>query len=137
MTPDPVVVDQQDRRWESWPAGQVAERGEAEWRTLISAGLTRSQGLTLGVARLPPGGSLHTHRHEQHEAYLVLDGTGVVTVDGARRDVRPGMAVFIPGGAPHSVETTGDRPLQVAYVLAADAFEDVEYVFGITRSGSP
>jgi quercetin dioxygenase-like cupin family protein len=129
MNPEPAVVEPEAREWEAWPAEQAARRGEARWKTLISAGLTRSEGLTVGVGRLPPGGSLHTHRHEQHEAYLVLDGTGVVTIEGTARPVRPGVAVFIPGNALHSVEATGDSDLQIAYVLAADSFHDVEYVF--------
>ena len=130
MTLEPAFVDQDDYQWDAWPPAQVAERGEAEWKTLISAGLTPSSGLTMGVARLPRGGSLHTHRHEQHEAYLVLDGTAVVTIDGMARPVEPGVAVFVPGNALHSVEATGDSGVRFAYVLAADSFEDVEYVFG-------
>jgi quercetin dioxygenase-like cupin family protein len=129
MDAEPVVVRLEEREWEAWPGEQVPVRGPAEWKTLISAGLTRSEGLTVGVARLPPGGSLHRHHHAQHEAYLVLDGTGIVTIDGAEHAVVPGAAVFIPGNAPHSVTATGEGHLRFAYVLAADAFEDVEYVF--------
>src|SRR5215207_4542747 len=125
MHPEAAIVDPETREWEAWPAEQVAERGESEWKTLISAGLTRSERLTVGVGRLPPGGSLHAHRHEQPEAYLVLDGTGVVTIDGMAQPVRPGIAVYIPGNALHSVEATGESDLRMAYVLAADSFEDV------------
>jgi quercetin dioxygenase-like cupin family protein len=129
MNAEPVVVRLEEREWEAWPGEQVPVRGPAEWKTLISAGLTRSEGLTLGVARLPPGGSLHRHHHAQHEAYFVLEGTGIVTIDGRPRVVAPGAAVFIPGNALHSVTATGERHLRFAYVLVADAFEDVEYVF--------
>src|SRR3954469_5533176 len=76
MTSQPVIVDQAGREWESWPPEEVAQRGESEWKTLISGGLTRSEGLTMGVARLPPGGSLHPHRHAQHETNFVLDAAG-------------------------------------------------------------
>lgn len=130
MTLEPVFVDQQNRQWDAWPPAQVAERGEAEWKTLISAGITPSSGLTMGVARLPRGGSLHPHRHEQHEVYFVLDGTAVVTIDGEAHSVEAGVAVFVPGNTLHSVEATGDARVRFAYVLAADSFEDVEYVFG-------
>src|SRR5687768_12130405 len=101
MNREPVVVYPEARDWEAWPADQVAQRGRAEWKTLISLGLTRSEGLTVGVARLSPGDSLPTHRHAQQEAYLVLDGTGVVTIDGATRELRRGVAVFVPGNALH------------------------------------
>jgi quercetin dioxygenase-like cupin family protein len=129
MSSQPVVVHEHDREWQSWPPEQVAERGDVRWKTLISAGLTRSDSLTLGVARLSPGETLRAHRHEQAEAYLVLDGAGVVTIDGSAHAVGPGAGVFIAGNAVHSVESTGQTELRVAYVLAADAFEDVEYVF--------
>ena len=130
MSSEPVVIREQDREWESWPQEQVAERGNARWKTLISAGLTASDSLTLGVARLSPGEMLRAHRHQQAEAYLVLDGAGIVTIEGSAYAVGPGAGVFIAGNAIHSVESTGETELRVAYVLAADAFEDVEYVFG-------
>jgi quercetin dioxygenase-like cupin family protein len=130
MSSEPVVVHADDCEWQSWPPDQVAQRGNVRWRTLISAGMTRSESLTLGVALLPPGETLRAHRHEQAEAYLVLDGTGIVTIDGSAHAVGPGAGVFIAGNAVHSVESTGRTDLRVAYVLAADAFEDVEYVFG-------
>jgi quercetin dioxygenase-like cupin family protein len=130
MDSEPVVVDLEAREWQAWPAEQVVQRGEAEWKTLISAGLTQSSGITMGVARLPPGGSLHMHRHEQAEAYLILDGIGVVTIGGTARPLREGVAVFIPGNALHALEATGNADLRFAYVFAADTFDDVEYVFG-------
>jgi quercetin dioxygenase-like cupin family protein len=130
MDSEPVVIDQKAREWEAWPAEQVAQRGEAEWKTLISGDLTRSAALTMGVARIPPGGSLPMHRHEQAEAYLVLDGTGVVTIGASARTVHEGVAVFIPGNARHCVRATGESDLRFAYVFAADSFADVEYVFG-------
>jgi mannose-6-phosphate isomerase-like protein (cupin superfamily) len=130
MSAEPVIVHEDDREWQGWPEEQVGERGDVQWRTLISAGLTPSMGLTLGVARVPSGGSLAAHRHEQPEVYLVLDGTGVVTIDGSPSRVGPGASVFVPGGALHSVQATGQTDLRFAYVFAADAFEDVRYVFG-------
>ena len=84
----------------------------------------------MGVARVPPGGSLGIHRHEQAEAYLVLDGTGVVTIGGTARTLREGVAVFIPGNALHGVRATGTSDLRFAYVFAADSFSDVKYAFG-------
>jgi mannose-6-phosphate isomerase-like protein (cupin superfamily) len=129
MSPKPVIVHEEEREWQGWNEEDVPERGTVQWRTLISAGLTPSAGLTLGVARVPRGGGLSAHRHEQAEVYLVLEGTGRVTIDGVPSEVRPGTSVFIPGGAVHAIEATGAEDLRLAYVLAADAFEDVTYRF--------
>ncbi len=109
---------------------QVAERGEAEWKTLISACLTRSEGLTMGVARLRHGGSLRSHRMSRTRRTLSSMVSGVLTIDGTAGTVGPGVAVVSPGNALHSVTGTGESELRFAYVLAADSFEDIEYVFG-------
>ena len=126
---EPAFVDETEREWETWPEALVEERGRIFWKTLVSGDLTPSDGLTLGVASLPPGEVLREHRHEQAEVYLVTAGEGLVTVDGAAWSVGPGTAVFIPGNAVHSCANTGVGELQFAYVLAADSFADVEYVF--------
>ena len=125
----PVIVDASERAWETWPDAEGARRGGSRWKTLISAHLTPSEALTLGVSKLPPGEASQEHRHAEPEVYLVLAGTGVVTIDGEARPVGPGTAVFIPGNAPHSCESTGASDLEVVYVFAADSFEDIEYVF--------
>jgi len=84
----------------------------------------------MGIAKIPPTGTLHEHRHRQAEIYLILQGTGSVRIDGKTRPVRAGSAVFIPGNAVHSCENTGAADLRFAYVFPANSFEEVEYVFG-------
>ncbi len=125
----PVFVHESEREWEIWPEPLVEERGRIFSRTLVSGDTTPSDGLTLGVAKLAPGEELRAHRHEQAEVYLVTAGEGLVTVDGETRSVGTGGAVFIPGNALHSCANTGTNELRFAYVLVADSFADVEYVF--------
>ena len=129
MERGPVVGREGDQEWETWSEEDIPQKGLVYWKTLISKGVTRSENLTLGIARLPPGGALHRHRHVQEEVYLVLEGSGLVRVGGEEIAVKAGSAVFIPGDARHSCENTGTADLRVAYVFPADAFEDVEYVF--------
>jgi quercetin dioxygenase-like cupin family protein len=123
----PVVVGEQERDWEAMGEGEASEG--VLFKTLISGGLTKSEALTAGVAKIPPGAALFRHRHRQAEIYLVLAGEGSVGVGEEVRSVRAGSAVFVPGGAVHSCENTGASELRLAYVLAADSFEEVQYVF--------
>jgi quercetin dioxygenase-like cupin family protein len=106
--------------WVTW----ADERGSVTWRTVAGG-----EGLTLGLARIAPGDELREHRHAQAEAYVVIAGEGVVTVDGEAREIAAGSAVHIPGNALHACRNTGADELRFAYVLAADSFDDVEYVF--------
>jgi quercetin dioxygenase-like cupin family protein len=128
----PVVIDESERPPETWPRDEAG----GSWKTLISANLTPSEALTLGVARLGPGETLGAHRHAQPEVYLVLAGSGVVTVGGESREIGPGSAVFIPGDAVHSLACAGEAELRIAYVLAADSMDDVEYEFLASQGGS-
>ncbi len=129
MGQESVVSREGDREWETWNEEEIPQKGLVYWKTLISKGVTPSENLTLGIASLPPNGTLREHRHTQEEVYLVLEGNGLVTVGGEEVAVETGSAVFIPGDALHSCENTGASDLRVAYVFPADSFEDVEYVF--------
>jgi mannose-6-phosphate isomerase-like protein (cupin superfamily) len=112
---------------------RARRRGFAEglvyWRTLISGDVTRSEALTMGIGRMPPGEALRRHRHRQAEVYLVLEGTGSVEIGAEARPVEAGSAVFIPGDVFHSLANTGTSDLRFAYVFPADSFGEVEYVF--------
>ena len=124
---EPVVVGEDERAWEALGDDEASD--SVLFKTLISGGLTKSEALTAGVAKIPPGAELSRHRHRQPEVYLVLAGEGSVRVGNGARSVRAGSAVFVPGGTFHSCENTGPSELRFAYVLAADSFEDVEYDF--------
>jgi mannose-6-phosphate isomerase-like protein (cupin superfamily) len=130
MNREPVVVQESAREWETWPDEDVADRGLVYWKTLLSADVTHSEALTMGIAKIPPGEALHTHRHLQAEIYLILRGRGLVRIDGKSRPVRAGSAVFIPANAPHSCENTGATDLRFTYVFDANSFEEIEYIFG-------
>jgi mannose-6-phosphate isomerase-like protein (cupin superfamily) len=107
MDRGPVVVRQGTREWETWPDEEIARKGLVYWKTLVSADVTRSEALTMGIGRVPPGEALRTHRHLSPEIYLVLEGTGSVEIGPDARPVEAGSAVFIPGDAPHSLANTG------------------------------
>ena len=127
---EPVVVRQEDREWETWEnEDDAARRGLVYWKTLVSGDITRSEGLTAGIAKMRSGEALRRHRHRQPEIYLILEGTGLVEIGSEARLVEAGATVFIPGGTVHSCENTGASELRVAYVFPADSFQEIEYIF--------
>jgi mannose-6-phosphate isomerase-like protein (cupin superfamily) len=60
-----------------------------------------SPGLELGVYVLVAPEPDRQQPHEDDEVYLVLQGRGVLDVQGERIDLREGQAVFVPAGAEH------------------------------------
>lgn len=119
------MVHETDRPVEGWDD----ERGRLTWRTLFSAGSSPTDGLVTGIAELEEDGFLALHRHEQSETYYILSGEGHVTLEGFEHRVRPGTSIFIPGSTEHAIHNTGTESLRFFYVLAADDFAHVEYVF--------
>jgi mannose-6-phosphate isomerase-like protein (cupin superfamily) len=60
-----------------------------------------SAGLELGVYVLVAPEADEQQPHENDEVYVVLEGTGILTVDGKEVPVKEGDAVFVEAGADH------------------------------------
>ena len=58
-------------------------------------------GLEVGVYVLVAPQPDRQEPHEWDEVYLVLEGHGVLTIEGERVELEEGQAVFVPAGAEH------------------------------------
>ena len=60
-----------------------------------------SPGLEIGVYVLVAPEPDHQQPHDDDEVYVVLEGTGVLDVEGQAVELREGHAAFVPAGAHH------------------------------------
>jgi len=60
-----------------------------------------SPGLEIGVYVLVAPEPDRQQPHEDDEVYLVLEGTGVLEVDGEQHSISVGHSIFVPAGAEH------------------------------------
>ncbi len=68
---------------------------------------------SLAEASLPPGGATQRHYHRlSEEFYFLLEGEGLMEIDGEERPVGPGDAILIPAGAWHQIRSTGPETLR-------------------------
>lgn len=68
---------------------------------------------------LQPGSSYGDHRHEgDEEVYYIVEGRGLVQVDGEEQEVGPGDAVLTHAGSHHSLRNASDTPLKVLVIGA-------------------
>ncbi len=59
---------------------------------------------SLAEATLPAGRETERHYHKvSEELYYLMDGRGVMEIDGTEREVGPGDAILIPPGAWHQI----------------------------------
>lgn len=85
-------------------AGHQLDLHGAKARLLESGGyeiVHQSPGLELGVYVLVAPEPDRQQPHEDDEVYVVLDGTGVLEVEGEPVELRVGHGVFVPAGADH------------------------------------
>ena len=69
------------------------------------------QAQSLAEAFLPAGASTDRHFHKlSEELYFLLEGGGLMEIDGESRSVAPGDAILIPAGARHQI--TAVTPLR-------------------------
>jgi mannose-6-phosphate isomerase-like protein (cupin superfamily) len=61
----------------------------------------RSDGLELGVYVLVAPEPDRQQPHADDEVYVVLEGSGMLEVEGQTVELREGHAVFVPAGADH------------------------------------
>jgi len=76
------------------------------------------------------GRRLSYQRHARREEHwLVVHGTGRVTLEGKEFDVHPGTAVDVPVGAAHRIANTGTtQPLTFIEVQRGDYFGEDDIV---------
>ena len=75
----------------------------------------RSPGLEVAVYVLVAPEPDHQQPHEDDELYVVLEGRGVLTVEGEETELKEGQAAFVPAGADHRF--TGYEGLSVLVIF--------------------
>jgi mannose-6-phosphate isomerase-like protein (cupin superfamily) len=75
-----------------------------------------SPGLELGVYVLVAPAADRQEPHADDEVYVVLEGRGVLEIEGKTVNLKEGQAVFVPAGAEHRF--VGYEHLSVLVVFA-------------------
>ncbi len=70
-------------------------------------------GLVFRKRALHRGAAIGDHRQEEDEIYYVLEGTGELTLNGARSVVGPGTAILTRRGSSHGLRQMGSADLVV------------------------
>ena len=75
--------------------------------------------ISSGVAEFAIGASAPMHYHDAEESVIVVEGEGLMVIDGQEHIVHPNDAAFIPPGAHHSIANHGNQPFKVSWTYAS------------------
>src|SRR5262245_18925195 len=93
----------------------------AEWRSdrMGKTTLFQSKRLLIGLNSFEPGQFHALHSHEgMDKVYQVVEGEGVVLLEGRELRIAQGELVVAPDGVPHGIRNTGTSRLLVLAILA-------------------
>jgi mannose-6-phosphate isomerase-like protein (cupin superfamily) len=72
---------------------------------------------SLAHAVVPPGKTSFAHSLKTSEVYYILEGSGVMHINGETSDVRPGDAIYIPPHARQYITNSGDADLRFLCIV--------------------
>ncbi len=90
--------------WREYPG----HFGGALSKALVDAANSGSRRLDFRISRYAPMAYVQEHAHKiQEQVYYVLEGEGILTLDGKEHLMRAHDYVYVPPGVRHSFTNTG------------------------------
>ena len=87
--------------------------------TSLVDGDTGSTQISSGVAEFGVGAKAPMHYHDAEESVIVIEGEGLMVINGEEHVVTPNDAAFISAGAHHSIANHGDQPFKISWTYAS------------------
>jgi mannose-6-phosphate isomerase-like protein (cupin superfamily) len=95
----------------------VEERGRLRSHFLMDSGDLGARNLAITWVDVPPGAEQRAHSHaDAEQVYVIVRGSGRMSVAGDVEEVGEGDLVFIPPATQHSIVNSGSETL--VYVAA-------------------
>lgn len=67
---------------------------------------------------LQPGEEIGMEVHDGDQIIYVVEGDGLVVLDGAEHEVEKGVLIVVPAGVRHNLSNTEDEPLKLFTIYA-------------------
>jgi len=87
----------------------------------VASSITKEVGATeisSGITTFQAGTSNTTHYHNAEESVIVIEGEGIIIIDGEENYVRQYDAAFITPGTHHRLINPGNEPFKIAWSYA-------------------
>jgi quercetin dioxygenase-like cupin family protein len=83
------------------------ERDKIRSYLLVAESTVGAKHITTTLVEMEPGGIQKPHHHETEQCYMILEGKGIMGIDGEKTTVKAGDTIFIPSNSLHSLINDG------------------------------
>ena len=90
---------------------------------LFEGRLRAGVGISMFIARTPPGAAIELHTHPYAETFLLLEGRGRWTAGEDIAELEPNHMRVVPAQTPHGFRNIGAEPLLVVSVHESGTLE--------------
>ena len=105
----------------------IKEREERPWGSFFV--LHDEPTYKLKRIEVDPGGRLsYQYHHKRSEARTIVEGNGVITLDGKDKEYSQGETVLIPQGVKHRIENKGSEKVVFIEVQTGSYFGEDDIV---------
>ena len=103
-----VIRDNVEVMWEDLPG----HFGGALSKLIVTPKNASTKYFDFRLSTYQPKGYVEEHIHEvEEQIYYILEGEGIMELDGDKKIVRPGLTIFIPPKVRHALYNTGTKDL--------------------------
>ena len=88
------------------------ERDNIRSFLLVAESTVGAKHITTSLVEMEPGGAQKPHHHETEQCYMILEGNGIMEIDGEKATVGAGDTVFIPSNSVHSLYNESQTTLK-------------------------
>jgi putative monooxygenase len=104
--------------------GRLFDALGAPVRRLVHPLTVGSQQLGVSLCTMAPRDEVRRHSHDYEEAYFVLEGTGVMYLEGVGEiRLESELSVYVPPNRVHGQVNDGDGPLRILCSLSPPPVE--------------
>ena len=121
----------------------VPRGGGVETKPLLNESVGAA-GITSGITTFPPGAAIRLHSHNTEEMVTILEGDGVVEIEGRETEVGRYDTTFVPPGLFHRFINRSDSIMRILWVYGsihvtrtfADTGETVDHLSEQDKGGT-
>jgi len=98
----------------------ATDRGGGNKTIPLVSGKVGSRQMLNGITIIAPGAAIALHSHNCEESVIVIEGRGVVELDGVDQAVDTFDTTWVPANVPHRFKNTSkEDPLRIFWTYAA------------------